>query len=110
MRGFVRLICVGFQDLRYPSAQPTQLFLQFLVPRMVRFCGHVARQFIQIIPKQCPFPRPVSRIGRIIATSSSAVFIITMSALPRNDMTAHAILSNDRIRVDRLMSISGSGR
>jgi len=53
---------IGFQDFRYPTVQPAQLFLQFLDLRVVRFCGHVARQFIQIIQGEA-ITRPSAGTG-----------------------------------------------
>jgi hypothetical protein len=62
MRGFVRLIRIGFQDVRYPTVQPTQLFLEFLDLGVVGFCGHLTRQFIQIV-KGKTIKRPSARAG-----------------------------------------------
>ena len=58
--GFGRLNRIRFQDVGYPTVQPTKLFLEFIDLGVVRFCSHVARQFIQIIqgePIEGPFRR-----------------------------------------------------
>ena len=48
-RGFVRLIRIGFQNVRYPIVQMTKLLLELLDLGVVRFGSHVTRQFIQIV-------------------------------------------------------------
>src|SRR5262249_14367960 len=45
----VGLIRIGFQDVRYATAQLTKLLLQSLELCVVGFCGYVARQLVQII-------------------------------------------------------------
>jgi hypothetical protein len=46
------------------------------------------------LAEQCPFPQPVSSIGTISQSRSSAVFITVMTALQLNDMAADAVLAN----------------
>ena len=55
-----RFIGIGLQEVRYPSVQPAQFFLEFFNSCMVRFCSHVARQFIQIIQGKAII-RPLAR-------------------------------------------------
>ena len=59
---WIRVIRIGFQDLRYPTVQPAQLFFQFRDLRVVRFRSHVARQFIQIIQGEA-ITRPSAGTG-----------------------------------------------
>ena len=49
------------------------------------------------LDKQCPFPRQVSGIGRIIEIPQVAVCITVMNAWQHNDISADAFLAKDNV-------------